>query len=134
MYKKIISIDDDGRRHADDSCFHSYDFGLCCNSHADLCQRDAARMEPGQYVRRDRQPTKRPGATRYVTQAFIQQIAAQGFKSIRIPITWMQHTGPASELYDRSGMDEPGSANCRLVAARGSVCHDQRSPRLVASG
>jgi aryl-phospho-beta-D-glucosidase BglC (GH1 family) len=29
-----------------------------------------------------------------VTQSFIQQIAAQGFKSIRIPITWMQHTGP----------------------------------------
>ena len=28
-----------------------------------------------------------------VTQAFIQQIAAQGFKSIRIPVTWMQHTG-----------------------------------------
>jgi aryl-phospho-beta-D-glucosidase BglC (GH1 family) len=30
-----------------------------------------------------------------VTQEFIQQIAAQGFKSIRIPVTWMQHTGPA---------------------------------------
>ncbi|KRF41893.1 cellulase family glycosylhydrolase [Paenibacillus sp. Soil787] len=30
-----------------------------------------------------------------VTQAFIQQIAAQGFKSIRIPVTWVQHTGPA---------------------------------------
>jgi endoglucanase len=30
-----------------------------------------------------------------VTQAFIQQIAAQGFKSIRIPVTWMQHTGSA---------------------------------------
>ncbi|MBW5445160.1 cellulase family glycosylhydrolase [Cohnella sp. CFH 77786] len=30
-----------------------------------------------------------------VTQAFVQQIAAQGFKSIRIPVTWMQHTGPA---------------------------------------
>jgi endoglucanase len=29
-----------------------------------------------------------------ITQAFIGQIAAQGFKSIRIPITWMQHTGP----------------------------------------
>ncbi|MCG7216846.1 cellulase family glycosylhydrolase [Paenibacillus mucilaginosus] len=30
-----------------------------------------------------------------VTQAFIEQIAAQGFKSIRIPVTWYQHTGPA---------------------------------------
>lgn len=30
-----------------------------------------------------------------VTQAFIQQIAAQGFKSIRIPITWTDHTGSA---------------------------------------
>src|SRR5579885_1180946 len=29
-----------------------------------------------------------------VTQAFIQQVAAQGFKSIRIPVTWMSHTGP----------------------------------------
>ncbi|UUZ93513.1 cellulase family glycosylhydrolase [Paenibacillus sp. P25] len=30
-----------------------------------------------------------------VTQELIQQIAAQGFKSIRIPVTWYPHTGPA---------------------------------------
>ena len=30
-----------------------------------------------------------------VTQALIQQIAAQGYKSIRIPITWTAHTGAA---------------------------------------
>ena len=32
-----------------------------------------------------------------VTKDFIKQIAAQGFKSIRIPITWMQHTGPGPD-------------------------------------
>jgi endoglucanase len=30
-----------------------------------------------------------------VTQALLQQFAAQGYKSIRIPITWTAHTGPA---------------------------------------
>jgi aryl-phospho-beta-D-glucosidase BglC (GH1 family) len=30
-----------------------------------------------------------------VTQAFIQQIKAQGFKSIRIPVSWDNHVGPA---------------------------------------
>jgi len=30
-----------------------------------------------------------------VTQQFIQQLAAQGYKSIRIPVTWSPHTGPA---------------------------------------
>ncbi|HLP08165.1 MAG TPA: cellulase family glycosylhydrolase [Opitutaceae bacterium] len=30
-----------------------------------------------------------------VTQEFIQQIAAQGFKSIRIPVSWSDHTGAA---------------------------------------
>jgi endoglucanase len=41
-----------------------------------------------------------------VTQAFIQQIAAQGFKSIRIPVTWVQHTGSApSYTVDPAWMD-----------------------------
>ena len=30
-----------------------------------------------------------------VTQEFIQHIAALGFKSVRIPITWNQYCGPA---------------------------------------
>ncbi len=41
-----------------------------------------------------------------VTQEFIQQIAAQGFKSIRIPVTWIQHTGSApSYTVDPAWMD-----------------------------
>lgn len=32
-----------------------------------------------------------------VTKEMINQIAAQGFKSIRIPITWMQHAGPGPD-------------------------------------
>jgi aryl-phospho-beta-D-glucosidase BglC (GH1 family) len=30
-----------------------------------------------------------------VTQAFLRRVKAQGFKSIRIPVTWGQHEGPA---------------------------------------
>jgi endoglucanase len=30
-----------------------------------------------------------------VTQAFLRRLKAQGFKSIRIPVTWGQHEGPA---------------------------------------
>ncbi|MBJ8192900.1 cellulase family glycosylhydrolase, partial [Bacillus cereus] len=30
-----------------------------------------------------------------ITQALIQQIAAQGYKSIRIPVTWDKHIGAA---------------------------------------
>lgn len=30
-----------------------------------------------------------------VTETLIQQIAAHGFRSIRIPVTWKQHTGSA---------------------------------------
>ena len=42
-----------------------------------------------------------PGETSWgnppVTEAFIREIAAQGFKSIRIPVTWTDHTGVAPE-------------------------------------
>src|SRR5690242_5295251 len=32
-----------------------------------------------------------------VTKEFINQIAAQGFRSIRIPISWGQHAGPGPD-------------------------------------
>ncbi|MGO1056284.1 cellulase family glycosylhydrolase [Crossiella sp. CA198] len=32
-----------------------------------------------------------------ITQALLRNVKSQGFKSIRIPITWTQHTGPAPE-------------------------------------
>jgi hypothetical protein len=65
-----------------------------------------------------------------ITKEFIKEIKKQGFKSIRIPITWDKRMG-GTRLYNQSGLDEPGSASCRLVAQRGSVCHDQRSPRRL---
>lgn len=32
-----------------------------------------------------------------ITQALLRNVKAQGFKSIRIPVTWTQHTGPAPD-------------------------------------
>ncbi|MCK2244613.1 MULTISPECIES: cellulase family glycosylhydrolase [unclassified Crossiella] len=32
-----------------------------------------------------------------VTESLLRNVKAQGFKSIRIPVTWTQHTGPAPE-------------------------------------
>jgi aryl-phospho-beta-D-glucosidase BglC (GH1 family) len=41
-----------------------------------------------------------------VTQALMQQFAAAGYKSIRIPITWTDHTGPApTYTVDTAWMD-----------------------------
>ncbi len=96
------------------STFCIRSIGLRCNQYADLCRRHAAGLESGQFPRCDG-PDETSWGNPVVTQAFIQQIAAQGFKSIRIPVTWVQHTGPASS-YTVIGMDEPGAANYRLVA------------------
>lgn len=54
-------------------------------------------MQPGWNLGNtlDAIPTETSWGNPLVTQEFIQQIAAQGFKSIRLPVTWTDHTGPA---------------------------------------
>lgn len=54
-------------------------------------------MQPGYNLGNtlDATPTETSWGMPLTTQNTIQQIAAQGFKSIRIPVTWFPHTGPA---------------------------------------
>lgn len=54
-------------------------------------------MQPGWNLGNtlDATPTETSWGNPLVTEQFIQQIAAQGFKSIRIPVTWRDHLGPA---------------------------------------
>lgn len=54
-------------------------------------------MQPGTNLGNtlDATPTETSWGQPLTTQNTIQQIAAQGFKSIRIPVTWFQHCGPA---------------------------------------
>jgi len=56
-------------------------------------------MQPGWNLGNtlDAIPTETSWGNPLVTQAMIQQIAAQGYKSIRIPITWTDHTGAAPD-------------------------------------
>ena len=54
-------------------------------------------MQPGWNLGNtlDASPNETSWGNPLVTQQFIQQIAAQGFKSIRIPVTWDSHLGSA---------------------------------------
>lgn len=54
-------------------------------------------MQPGTNLGNtlDAIPNEDSWGAPYTTQAIIQQIAAQGYKSIRIPVTWHAHVGPA---------------------------------------
>ena len=54
-------------------------------------------MQPGTNLGNtlDAIPNETSWGNPLVTQALMQQLAAQGYKSIRIPITWTNHTGPA---------------------------------------
>lgn len=56
-------------------------------------------MQPGTNLGNtlDAIPTETSWGNPPTTQAIIQQIAAQGYKSIRIPVTWTDHTGPAPD-------------------------------------
>jgi endoglucanase len=56
-------------------------------------------MQPGWNLGNtlDAIPTETSWGNPPVTQALIQQIAAEGFRSIRLPVTWTNHTGPAPD-------------------------------------
>ena len=72
-------------------------FDLCCNSHANICQRDAARMEPGNTLEVIGTDFESAWGNPHVTRDFIREIKAQGFKSIRIPVTWNQRMSGAPD-------------------------------------
>ena len=57
-------------------------------------------MQPGWNLGNtlDATPTETSWGNPLVTEEFIQQIAAQGFKSIRIPVTWDTYMGPMNTL------------------------------------
>jgi endoglucanase len=56
-------------------------------------------MQPGWNLGNtlDAIPTETSWGNDPATQELIQQIAAHGFKSIRLPVTWTDHTGPAPD-------------------------------------
>ncbi len=56
-------------------------------------------MQPGWNLGNslDASPTETSWGNAPATQELIQQVAAQGFKSIRIPVTWNQYVGPAPD-------------------------------------
>ena len=43
-----------------------------------------------------------------VTTALLDTIKAQGFKSIRIPVTWGHRSGGGAQLHHRRGLPQPG--------------------------
>jgi endoglucanase len=70
---------------------------LGSSAHATPMQRYVDAMQPG--INLGNTLDAIPGETSWgnppVTQALMQSYAAAGYKSIRIPITWTDHTGPA---------------------------------------
>ncbi len=56
-------------------------------------------MQPGWNLGNtlDASPTETSWGNAPATQELIQQVAAQGFKSIRIPVTWNQYVGPGPD-------------------------------------
>ena len=65
-------------------------------------------MQPGWNLGNtlDATPTETSWGNPPATQALIQQIKAQGFKSIRIPVTWEPHMGPGPDhTVDPAWMD-----------------------------
>lgn len=65
-------------------------------------------MQPGWNLGNtlDATPTETSWGNPLVTQEFIQQIRAQGFNSIRIPVTWDTHMGPGpNHTIDPAWMD-----------------------------
>ncbi|MDQ8202188.1 cellulase family glycosylhydrolase [Pelagicoccus sp. SDUM812003] len=65
-------------------------------------------MQPGWNLGNslDASPTETSWGNAPATQELIEQVAAQGFKSIRIPVTWNQYVGPAPDYtIDPAWMD-----------------------------
>ncbi|MFK4088874.1 cellulase family glycosylhydrolase [Kribbella sp. NPDC020789] len=71
---------------------------LCTGSTSSDAMAEVAAMQPGWNLGNTLDSTgsdETSWGNPRVTEALLDQVKAQGFKSIRIPVTWSQHLGPA---------------------------------------
>ena len=69
-----------------------------------------------------------------VTQALIDRVKASGFKTIRIPVSYLGNVGAGPQLHDQSGLAQPDRRGRQLRLQPGPLRADQHARRRLQVG